>query len=213
VGSTSRFCWNADCASLPFLVQAVSTIRRACPSTAADQGKSVVEHLPFIQQFVREGRLSNANIEPPDLKLGEARAWKSIELVLGTASALLSDQRFPPVRRLVHALQFANLFIKPKRKKWMSESSQSLCGYCRRWYQRNRNRFLQNVVHLAPLQTSCSARWPSSFRGFIPGLSQCRVGRNAWNWPIAWTAFANTLVQRRPGATGRVVHTLMRRSQ
>ena len=76
-----------------------------------------MEHLPFIQQFVREGRLSNANIEPPDLKLGEARAWKSIELVLGTASALLSDQRFPPVRRLVHALQFANLLDKAETKK------------------------------------------------------------------------------------------------
>ena len=37
---------------------AALTIRRACPSSAADKGSPLKEHLPFMQQFVREGRLT-----------------------------------------------------------------------------------------------------------------------------------------------------------
>ena len=92
------------------------TIRRACPSSASDNGVLLKQHLPFVQQLVREGRLSTPSIEPPTLKAGEDRDWKTIGLALETASGLLRDQRFPPVRRLVHALQFANLLGKAKTK-------------------------------------------------------------------------------------------------
>lgn len=92
------------------------TARRACPSAAADSGQLLKQHLPFIQQFVRDGRLSTKAIEPPALKTGEHRNWKTVELALETASHLLLDQRFPPVRRMVHTLQFANLLAKAKTK-------------------------------------------------------------------------------------------------
>ena len=92
------------------------TIRRACPSAAADSGQLLKQHLPFVQQFVRDGRLSTKGIDPPALKTGEYRNWKTVELVLETASKLLQDQRYPPVRRLVHTLQFANLLTKAKTK-------------------------------------------------------------------------------------------------
>lgn len=92
------------------------TIRRACPSSAADDGIPLKQHLPFVQQMVREGRLSTKSIAPPALKPGENRDWKTVGLALETASGLLRDERFPPVRRLVHALQFANLLGKAKTK-------------------------------------------------------------------------------------------------
>ena len=92
------------------------TLRRACPSSAADKGSALKEHLPFVQQFVREGRLSTKAIDPPAFKTGEFRDWKIIGLALETASQLLQDQRYPPVRRMVHALQFANLVSKAKTK-------------------------------------------------------------------------------------------------
>lgn len=92
------------------------TARRACPSAAADSGQLLKQHLPFVQQFVRDGRLSTKAIEPPALKTGEHHNWKTVELALETASQLLLDQRFPPVRRMVHTLQFANLLNKAKTK-------------------------------------------------------------------------------------------------
>jgi lysine-N-methylase len=96
---------------------AALTIRRACPSSAADKGSPLNEHLPFMQQFVREGRLTTKRVDPPSLKTGEDREWKTLSLVLETASELLLDQRFPPVRRLVHTLQFANLLGKAKTRR------------------------------------------------------------------------------------------------
>ncbi len=92
------------------------TARRACPSAAADSGQLLKQHLPFVQQFVRDGRLSITAIEPPALKTDEYRNWKTVELALETASHLLLDQHFPPVRRMVHALQFASLLAKAKTK-------------------------------------------------------------------------------------------------
>ncbi len=96
---------------------AALTIRRACPSSAADKGSPLKEHLPFMQQFVREGRLTTKRVDPPSLKTGEDREWKTVALALETASELLLDQRFPPVRRLVHTLQFASLLSKAKTKR------------------------------------------------------------------------------------------------
>ena len=94
----------------------VLTARRACPSAAADRGQLLKQHLPFVQQFIRDGRLSTKAIEPPPLKAGEQRNWKTVEFVLETVSHLLLDERFPPVRRMVHTLQFANLLSNAKTK-------------------------------------------------------------------------------------------------
>jgi len=94
----------------------VLTIRRACPSSAADKGSPLKQHLPFMQQFVREGRLTTDRIDPPDFKHRESRDWKVVTLALETASELLLDKRYPPVRRLVHTLQFANLLDKAKTR-------------------------------------------------------------------------------------------------
>ncbi len=93
------------------------TIRRACPSSAADKGLALKEHLPFVKQMVRQGRLSPKAIAPPALKTGENREWKTIGLTLETASQLLQDQRYPPVRRIVHVLRFANLLSNAKTKR------------------------------------------------------------------------------------------------
>ena len=104
------------------------TIRRACPSAAADSGSLLKQHLPFVQQFVRDGRMSTKGIDPPALKTGEDRNWKTVELVLETASKLLQDQRFPPVRRLVHTLQFVTLLTKANTKSMDEKKLMELIG-------------------------------------------------------------------------------------
>lgn len=101
---------------IPQEKQAVLTIRRACPSAAADLGSATSQQLPFIKQLVREQRLKAESIPPPLLKAGEARDWRPLRIVLESAGNLLRDQRYPPVRRLVHVLQFASLIEKAKTK-------------------------------------------------------------------------------------------------
>ena len=96
--------------------KAVLTIRRACPSAVKDLGVPLKEHLPLVQQFVNESRLSTKSISPPPLKHSDVRDWEIVELALETASALLRDERYPPVRRVVHASQFANLLNVAKTK-------------------------------------------------------------------------------------------------
>ncbi len=97
--------------------QAVLTLRRACPSAAADLGRSTSNHFPLVKKLVRDGRLTAESTAPPLLKTGEARDWKIIQSVLESAGDLLQDDRYPPVRRLVHVLQFASLLQAAKTKR------------------------------------------------------------------------------------------------
>ncbi len=95
---------------------AVLTTRRACPTAAADRGVELKDHLPFIKQLLRDEKLHAEAIEAPWMKLGERRDWKTAKVILQCAAGLLQDQRYPPVRRLVHALQFANLLNQAKTR-------------------------------------------------------------------------------------------------
>ncbi|HND54112.1 MAG TPA: YkgJ family cysteine cluster protein [Pirellulaceae bacterium] len=88
---------------------ALLTIRRACPSAAADKGRPVDEHLDEARAMVRGRDLIDSAPEPPAIKPGESRNWRVAKAMLLAVERLLTDQRFPPVRRLVHALTFARL--------------------------------------------------------------------------------------------------------
>ncbi len=97
--------------------ESVLTIRRACPSAAADLGRPLAEHAALVKQFIGEHRLSSDPIAPPPLKHGDSRDWKTIRRVLQCAEQILTDQRYPPVRRVVHALQFVNLIGRAQTKR------------------------------------------------------------------------------------------------
>ncbi len=96
---------------------AVLTIRRACPSAAADRGDSIASRLPNIKTLVRDGHLKADAPPPPLLKSGESRPWQTVQTILGEAGELLRDQRYPPVRRLVHVLQYASHLEAAKTKR------------------------------------------------------------------------------------------------
>lgn len=102
------------------------TIRRSCPSAAMDLGRTIQDHLPAIERLVNEDRLSSKPVDAPMLKAGEHRDWKSTRLALDAASQLLLDERYPPVRRLVHVLQFADLLEKAKIKSMSHEKLEVL---------------------------------------------------------------------------------------
>lgn len=96
--------------------QMVLTLRRACPSSALDRGQPLAGHLPMMREFVAEGRLDAEAIPPPRFKSRELREWKTVRLFLAALARLLQDERYPPVRRIVHALQMASLVETAKTK-------------------------------------------------------------------------------------------------
>jgi lysine-N-methylase len=90
------------------------TIRRACPSAAADLGISVDDHLPWMKKMAEEGKLFLNAAPAPIFKHGETRDWKIARVFLNTVSELLRDERYPPVRRVVHAIRLAELLHRAK---------------------------------------------------------------------------------------------------
>jgi lysine-N-methylase len=93
------------------------TIRRACPSAAADKGRPVSEQIDFARKLAREQGFADKQVEPPPLKAGEHRGWSGARRMLEALQRLLTDNRYPPVRRLVHSLIFCRLFEKAKTRK------------------------------------------------------------------------------------------------
>lgn len=111
---------------------AVLTIRRACPSAAADLGQAVSTRLPNIKKYVREGQLKADTTPPPAFKTGEPRQWRTIQTVLDEAGRLLRDPSYPPVRRVVHVLQYASHLEAAKTRrlddKQIAELARTLSG-------------------------------------------------------------------------------------
>lgn len=97
------------------------TIRRACPSAAADKGQPVGEQLPFARQLAKERHLADEAPSPPPIKAGEARPWPIAKKLLQSLERLLIDERYPPVRRIVHALTVARLVDDAKTKSLSDE--------------------------------------------------------------------------------------------
>ena len=92
------------------------TIRRACPSAAADKGRPVSEQMEQARQVARESGLADQATRPPPIKPGERRDWTATRRVLEALQRLLGDERFPVVRRLVHSLAFCRLLEQAKTK-------------------------------------------------------------------------------------------------
>jgi lysine-N-methylase len=111
---------------IPREKSAVLTVRRACPSAVLDRGQDVKGHLSFVNRKVRDGGLSAKPIHAPIFKVGETRAWATINCVLESVANLLHDERYPPVRRVVHVLQLAGLLQKAKTRSMTDESVSDL---------------------------------------------------------------------------------------
>jgi lysine-N-methylase len=108
--------------------QAVVTIRRACPSAAADKGRPVAEQLEFARRVARERHLADAAPLPPPIKPGERRDWRVVRRLLEVIQRLLTDERYPPVRRLVHALILCRLLEQARTRSLSDERLIELFG-------------------------------------------------------------------------------------
>lgn len=85
------------------------TLRRNCPSAAADRGRKLEEHLGEARRLAEEGRMLSGVHRPPPISRGHRGSWQETLRVAEVLERLMLDARYPPVRRLAHGLQFCKL--------------------------------------------------------------------------------------------------------
>lgn len=102
---------------VPMERNAYVTLRRFCPTVAAGVGRSLAEQLDTVRQLAEEGRLASAPTRPPTVIRKERRSWSDVLRVADVIERLVLDERFPYVRRLVHALEFCRLLDQCRLRK------------------------------------------------------------------------------------------------
>lgn len=97
--------------------RAILTLRRSCPSAAAEKGSELQKHLGFVKQMAERGHLLDKAVQSPRITRRYRGTWNEALIVGRSIEKLLTDERYPLVRRLVHALRFCELLeqCKPKR--------------------------------------------------------------------------------------------------
>lgn len=87
---------------------ALLTVRRYCPSGAADEGKKLSEHLAAYRKMAEEKIPPIKAITQPPITRRCRRSWHDTHRVLDALERLMLDDRYPLVRRLVHGLEFCD---------------------------------------------------------------------------------------------------------
>jgi len=102
------------------------TLRHYCPSAAANQGRKLDEYLATVRELAEARKRSRHPTTPPAVIRGHRRSWQDMLRVAEVIDRMMLDERFPLVRRLVHALEFCKLLDMCRLRKLSSEKLASL---------------------------------------------------------------------------------------
>jgi lysine-N-methylase len=97
--------------------RAVLTLRRSCPSAAEDAGSELQVHLAAVRRLAEQGNLLEKAIRAPAITRRYRGSWSEALLVASAIERLLTDERYPLVRRLVHGVRFCALLDQCKLKR------------------------------------------------------------------------------------------------
>ena len=93
------------------------TLRRCCPSAAADQGRTIAEQLMECRQLVESSQSEPKRTAPPALSRRNRRPWNDVFAAAESLNRLILDERYPLIRRVVHGLEFCNLLDRAALRK------------------------------------------------------------------------------------------------
>lgn len=102
---------------VPHHKRAVLTLRRSCPSAAADQGRELKNHLADARALAEQRRILDEAVRAPAITRRYRGSWNEALLVASAIERLVADERLPLVRRLVHAVRFCELLGQCKLKR------------------------------------------------------------------------------------------------
>jgi len=118
-----RICRLFPLQLVPLDNVALLTMRRCCPSAAADTGRPVTKQRAEGRPFLPPDEQETA---PPKILRRWGRDWNDVRLVHGALERLMSDRRFPLVRRWIHILQFCRHLSDCHLRKLKTFDSKSL---------------------------------------------------------------------------------------
>ncbi|HUG70716.1 MAG TPA: YkgJ family cysteine cluster protein [Pirellulaceae bacterium] len=116
--------------------RAVLTLRRSCPAAAADEGSQLQEHLGTVRRLAIQGGLLDKAIRAPSITRRYRGSWSEALIVARAIERLMTDERFPLVRRLTHGVRFCALLEQCKLKRFeesrLAELMEIIEDGCRR---------------------------------------------------------------------------------
>lgn len=85
------------------------TLRRYCPSAAADRGQTLESHHRLAPALIERWQKRPRPAQPPPLVAGHRARWDQALTITDALDGLVRDGSFPLVRRLVHVVEFCDL--------------------------------------------------------------------------------------------------------
>jgi lysine-N-methylase len=116
-----HICRMAPLQLVPLENMAYVTLRRYCPSAAADSGRTIQEQLGDLRELLKRSNEEPLPSRPPAITRRHRRGWKDATVLNDSFSRLIQDNRFPLVRRLVHGLELCKLLSACRLNKFHGE--------------------------------------------------------------------------------------------
>ncbi|MFV1968241.1 MAG: YkgJ family cysteine cluster protein [Pirellulaceae bacterium] len=102
---------------IPLQNNAVLTLRRSCPTAAADRGKLLKTYRNAAEHLGTRRKLLAKASRPPKIIEKRRASWEDPLPVMDGIERLLTDDRYPMVRRMVHGLNFCRLLEACRLKR------------------------------------------------------------------------------------------------
>jgi lysine-N-methylase len=115
-----RICKTFPLQIVPMENGAILTTRRSCPSAAENKGRPLSEHVGTAEKLVAPELEKIAGQRPPPILQRFQRDWSDARRVAGALERLMTDRRYPLVRRWVHGLRFCELLSDCRPRKLRS---------------------------------------------------------------------------------------------
>lgn len=106
---------------------AILTMRRACPTAAAERGPELKEYLSAVRRDAESGKLLDREIEAPAVFGRLRHSWDDFLIVAKQIERILTDERFPLVRRIAHGLRFCAMLEQCKLRGIEGQKLMDLC--------------------------------------------------------------------------------------
>jgi lysine-N-methylase len=160
---------------------AVVTVRRSCPSAAADRGRPLAEHVGGLKRLLAAqfGGVAAPRRAPPIVR-GVRRSWDEFHAVADALGRLLADARWPLVRRVVHGLRFCALLEECQWKRVDADAVGELATMLERSAPADVGELFAERRPPSPQAARLFRRLGAHFVRCVPGGPPMRGLRDQW---------------------------------
>lgn len=170
---------------------ALLTLRRSCPSAAADEGRALDKHLAPLKRSGLAAQFASPQTRPPAIARAARRSWREFLAAADVLERLTTDARLPLVRRLLHGLRFCTLLDECKISRVREESWDELLRCLEASAIENSGEFLRDPRQPPARGTQVVIQQIGShFIRSYPGFTVTSSWRERWQILLMSTKFA-----------------------